>query len=69
MKKKKKYYGMKYQFYKNLYISKNHFYPYQNHPNIIKIYEFHETPDKFFIIQEFCEGGELMDRLTIEGRL
>ena len=30
-----------------------------DHPNILKILEFYYSSDKFFIITEFCTGGEL----------
>ena len=28
------------------------------HPNIIKTYKISETPKKYYIIMEYCEGGE-----------
>jgi calcium-dependent protein kinase len=35
-----------------------------DHPNIVKIYEFYEDKDNFYLITEFIEGGELFDRIT-----
>jgi len=35
-----------------------------DHPNIMKIYEFFNTPRKLFIISELCTGGELFDKIT-----
>jgi hypothetical protein len=34
-----------------------------DHPNIVRIEEVYESPDRLFIIQELCTGGELFDRL------
>src|SRR5690242_11482177 len=31
------------------------------HPNIMQIFEFYEDKKNFYIITEFCEGGELFD--------
>ena len=30
-----------------------------DHPNIVKIYEFHETQDSYYIVTEYCKKGEL----------
>jgi calcium-dependent protein kinase len=35
-----------------------------NHPNILKVYEFFTYENNIFIINEFCSGGELFDKLT-----
>ena len=32
-----------------------------DHPNILKIYEFFQDDDNFYICTELCEGGELFD--------
>ena len=29
------------------------------HPNIIKLYDIFETPEYFYIIMEYCSGGDL----------
>ena len=34
-----------------------------DHPNILKTYQISETP-KYFIIMEYCEGGELFDYIV-----
>ena len=35
-----------------------------DHPNIIKIYEFHEDERKYYIVTDFCPGGELFDYMS-----
>lgn len=40
-----------------------------DHPNIIKIFEFYEDEENFYIVTELCTGGELFDRITFEARL
>ncbi len=32
-----------------------------DHPNIMKIFEFYSTPTTYYLILEFCEGGDLND--------
>lgn len=34
-----------------------------DHPNIIKIYEYYETRDKWYIVTEYFEGRELFDEI------
>jgi len=34
-----------------------------DHPNIVKIFEFYNSPDHFFIITEFCKLGELFEEI------
>jgi calcium-dependent protein kinase len=34
-----------------------------DHPNIVKIFEFFNTPDGYFLITEFCGGGELYNEI------
>lgn len=29
------------------------------HPNIIKLYDIFETPEYFYIIMEYCSGGDI----------
>ncbi len=38
-------------------------YPYQDHPNIVRLEEVYESHSEIYLIQEICEGGELFDRL------
>lgn len=37
-----------------------------DHPNIVKIFEFYNTPTTYFIITEYCKGGELYGYLNIQ---
>ena len=37
-----------------------------DHPDIVKIYEFYKTNDYYYIIMEFCTGGELYDIINDE---
>ena len=37
------------------------------HPNIMEIYEFYEDKANFYIVSEFCRGGELFDAMTEKG--
>ena len=30
-----------------------------DHPNVVKIFEFYNSEDAYYLITEFCEGGEL----------
>lgn len=34
-----------------------------DHPNIIKLYEFAQDEDNYYLITELCSGGELFDRI------
>ena len=35
-----------------------------DHPNIFKIYEFYSDDDKFYLITEYLEGGELFEFIS-----
>ena len=37
-----------------------------DHPDIVKIYEFYKTDNYYYIIMEFCTGGELYDVINDE---
>jgi len=37
-----------------------------DHPNIVKLHELYQDRMYYFLITDFCEGGELFDRLTSE---
>jgi calcium-dependent protein kinase len=34
-----------------------------DHPNIIKIFEFYKTKDRYYIVTEYCQGGELFQKI------
>jgi serine/threonine protein kinase len=38
-----------------------------SHPNIIQIFETFEDDSNIFVVLEVCTGGELFDRLAVEG--
>ena len=40
-----------------------------SHPNVIKIYKIQEDIKKFYIIMEYCENGELFNRIVEKKRL
>ena len=40
-----------------------------SHPNIIKLIETFETPERYFIVTEFCENGELYNIIVNNQRL
>eukprot|EP00826_Nyctotherus_ovalis_P010804 TRINITY_DN12828_c0_g2_i4.p1 TRINITY_DN12828_c0_g2~~TRINITY_DN12828_c0_g2_i4.p1 ORF type:complete len:479 (-),score=99.03 TRINITY_DN12828_c0_g2_i4:215-1651(-) len=35
-----------------------------DHPNIIKLYEFAQDTESYYLITELCKGGELFDRIS-----
>jgi calcium-dependent protein kinase len=35
-----------------------------DHPNIVKIFEFYNSPEGYFLITEYCTGGELFDEIV-----
>ena len=35
-----------------------------DHPNIIKLYEFAQDTENYYLITELCTGGELFDRIA-----
>lgn len=40
-----------------------------DHPNIIKLYEVYEDKDCVYLVQEYCEGGELFDYIAEQEKL
>lgn len=35
-----------------------------DHPNIVKIFEFYNTPEGYYLITEYCGGGELFQEIV-----
>jgi calcium-dependent protein kinase len=35
-----------------------------DHPNIVRIFEFFEDDNSFYIVMEYCDGGELFDEIV-----
>ena len=40
-----------------------------DHPNILKVFESYEDEKFYYLVTEFCTGGELFDRIIDEGNL
>ena len=40
-----------------------------DHPNIVKIFEFYNSPSCYYLITEFCEGGSLFDLIKNKGAM
>lgn len=38
-----------------------------DHPNILKLFEFYQDDKNYYLITEFCVGGELFDRIINSG--
>lgn len=38
-----------------------------DHPNVLKVYEYFENDENFYIVMEYCEGGDVFDRLAKAG--
>ena len=34
-----------------------------DHPNILKLYEVFEDHKKYFLVTEYCKGGELFEEI------
>ena len=35
-----------------------------DHPNILKVYEYFEDTSKYYIVMEYCKGGDVFDKLA-----
>ena len=35
-----------------------------DHPNIIKLHDLYQDDDRYYIVTEFCSGGELFARIN-----
>ncbi|CAB9526676.1 MAP kinase-activated protein kinase 2 (Fragment) [Seminavis robusta] len=40
-----------------------------DNPNVIRVYEFFSSDEKFYIVQELAMGGDLFDELAEQGRI
>lgn len=40
-----------------------------DHPNIVKFYETYQDENYFHIVMEYCEGGDLIERITASGNM
>lgn len=40
-----------------------------DHPNILKMYEFFEDENRFYIVTELCSGGDLYSEINNKGKL
>ena len=40
-----------------------------DHPNVVKIFEFYNSEDAYYLITEYCEGGELFKIISEKKRL
>ena len=38
-----------------------------DHPNILKLYEFYQDSRNYYLITEYCSGGELFERIINNG--
>lgn len=43
-------------------------YKLQDHPNIVKMYEFFEDEKRYYLVTEICKGGELFDEVLQRGK-
>ena len=39
------------------------------HPNIVRVFSWFNSPDDVFVVMEHCGGGNLYEKINIEGRL
>lgn len=37
------------------------------HPNIVRLHEYFQDHDHFYLVTEYCEGGELFDQIINYG--
>eukprot|EP00826_Nyctotherus_ovalis_P048980 TRINITY_DN5843_c0_g1_i14.p1 TRINITY_DN5843_c0_g1~~TRINITY_DN5843_c0_g1_i14.p1 ORF type:complete len:482 (-),score=166.20 TRINITY_DN5843_c0_g1_i14:125-1570(-) len=40
-----------------------------DHPNIVKLFEYYEDAKRFYLVTEYCEGGNLFDSISKAGRV
>jgi calcium-dependent protein kinase len=39
-----------------------------DHPNVVRIYEFFESPRRYYLVMEYCKGGELLEMISKKRR-
>ena len=39
-----------------------------DHPCILKILDFHSTPNKYYLVTDYCKEGELFDEIKVKDR-
>lgn len=39
-----------------------------DHPNIVKLFEFYNQPDSFYLVTEYCKEGELFKHIVDKGK-
>ena len=40
-----------------------------DHPNILRVFEFYQNEKKYYLITEYCSGGNLFNQLKTEKQL
>lgn len=40
-----------------------------DHPNIVKVFEYFEDSHRFYVVMEYCSGGELLDEIIKQNNL
>ena len=40
-----------------------------DHPNVVKVYEYFEDEQQYYIVMEYCEGGDIFNKLKETGKL
>jgi calcium-dependent protein kinase len=38
-----------------------------DHPNILKVFEFYQDAKNYYLVTEYCKGGELFDKIVEKG--
>ena len=39
-----------------------------DHPNILKLFEYFEDDKRYYIVTDYCKGGDLFDEISNRGR-
>lgn len=39
----------------------------QNHPHVVQLHGVYEDNEAYHLVMEYCEGGELFDRIISQG--